>query len=82
MIKYHLGKLTSSFGSKITKKSFNLTPREIEVSNLVKGGLTSKDISNLLNISYRTIEKHRRNIRQKLGISNKRINLTSFLREF
>jgi len=82
MLKYHLGKLTSSFGSKITKKSFKLTPREIEVCNLVKGGLTSKDISNLLNISYRTIEKHRKNIRHKLGISNKRINLTSFLREF
>jgi len=82
MLKYHLGRLTSSFGSKITKKSFKLTPREIEVCNMVKGGLTSKDISNLLNISYRTIEKHRKNIRQKLGISNKRINLTSFLREF
>jgi len=82
MLKYHLGRLTSSFGSKITKKSLRLTPREIEVCNLVKGGLTSKDISNLLNISYRTIEKHRKNIRQKLGISNKRINLTSFLREF
>jgi PAS domain S-box-containing protein len=82
MIKYHLGRLTSSFGSKITKKSFKLTPREIEVCNMVKGGLTSKDISNHLNISYRTIEKHRKNIRQKLGISNKRINLTSFLREF
>jgi PAS domain S-box-containing protein len=82
MLKYHLGRLTSSFGSEITKKSLKLTPREIEVCNLVKGGLASKDISNLLNISYRTIEKHRRNIRQKLGISNKRINLTSFLREF
>jgi len=82
MLKYHLGKLTSSFGSKIIKKSLNLTPREIEVCNMVKGGLTSKDISNLLNISYRTIEKHRKNIRHKLGISNKRINLTCFLREF
>jgi PAS domain S-box-containing protein len=82
MLKYHLGKLTSSFGSKITKKSLKLTPREIEVCNMVKGGLTSKDISKLLNISYRTIEKHRKNIRHKLGISNKRINLTSFLREF
>lgn len=82
MLKYHLGRLTSSFGSKITKKSFKLTPREIEVCNMVKGGLTSKDISYLLNISYRTIEKHRKNIRHKLGISNKRINLTSFLREF
>jgi DNA-binding CsgD family transcriptional regulator len=82
LLQYHLERLTFSFGNKITKKSLKLTPREIEVCNMVKGGLTSKDISNLLNISYRTIEKHRRNIRYKLGISNKRINLTSFLREF
>jgi PAS domain S-box-containing protein len=82
LLQHHLKELTSSFGSKITKKNFKLTPREIEVCNMVKGGLTSKDISNLLNISYRTIEKHRKNIRHKLGISNKRINLTSFLREF
>ena len=81
ILKYHLGRLTSSFGSKITKKSLKLTPREIEICNMVKGGLTSKDISNLLNISYRTVEKHRRNIRHKIGISNKHINLTSFLRE-
>jgi len=79
LLQYHLRKLTSSFGSKLTEKSFNLTPREIEICNMVKGGLASKEISNLLSISYRTVEKHRRNIRQKIGISNKNINLTSFL---
>ncbi|MGD8535984.1 MAG: PAS domain S-box protein [Candidatus Aminicenantes bacterium] len=79
LLQYHLRKLTSSFGSKITEKNLNLTPREIEICNLIKGGLTSKDISNLLSISFRTVEKHRRNIRQKIGISNKNINLTSFL---
>jgi len=79
LLQYHLRKLTSSFGTKITEKGLKLTPREIEICNMVKGGLTSKDISNLLSISYRTVEKHRRNIRQKIGISNKNINLTSFL---
>ena len=82
LLQYHLKKLTSSFGSEITKKSLKLTPREIEICNMLKGGLTSKDISNSLSISYRTVEKHRRNIRQKIGISNKDINLTSFLRKF
>jgi PAS domain S-box-containing protein len=81
LLQYHLKKLTSSFGSRLTEKSFNLTPREIEICNMVKGGLASKEISNLLSISHRTIEKHRRNIRQKIGISNKNINLTSFLQK-
>jgi DNA-binding CsgD family transcriptional regulator len=82
LLQHHIERLTSSFSSEITRSSLKLTPREIEVCNMVKGGLTSKDISNLLSISYRTVEKHRRNIRQKIGISNKDVNLTSFLRKF
>ncbi|UCE20815.1 MAG: hypothetical protein JSV46_00845, partial [Candidatus Aminicenantes bacterium] len=79
LLQHHLRGLTSTFGTKITEKNLNLTPREIEICNMIKGGLTSKDISNLLSISFRTVEKHRRNIRQKIGISNKNINLTSYL---
>lgn len=81
LIQHHLEELISSYGSKIKEESFKLTPREIEVCNLIKGGLSSKDISHILNISYQTVEGHRKNIRRKLGISNKHINLTSFLRE-
>lgn len=81
MLLYHLGKLVSPFGRELTGKIFSLTPKEIEICNLVKGGLTSKDIADLLDISYRTVEKHRRNIRRKFEISNKSISLTSFLRE-
>lgn len=81
LLHHHLEKLTSSYAREITKKSLKLSPREIEVCNMIKGGLTSKDISNILNISYQTVERHRKNIRHKLGISNKPINLTSYLRE-
>ncbi len=81
MLQHHIEGLTSSYGIMIWRKGVSLTPREMEVCNLVKGGLSSKDISKLLNLSYRTIERHRDNIRHKLGISNKNINLTTFLRE-
>jgi len=80
LLQYHLGRLTTSYSSKI-KKNPELTPREIEICNMVKGGLPSKDIAGLLNISSETVDKHRKNIRYKLGISNKNINLISFLRE-
>lgn len=80
LLKYHLEELTSSFGRKITEKSKKLTPREIEICSMIKGGLTSKEASELLNISYQTIVKHRKHIRKKLGISsNKDVNLVSFL---
>ena len=79
LLEHHLEELTSSFGRKLTEKSLKLSSREIEICNMIKGGLRSKEISSLLNVSYLTIEKHRRNIRKKLGISNKDINLSSFL---
>jgi PAS domain S-box-containing protein len=81
LLQHYIEGLTSSYGILIKKKGVSLTSREMEICNLIKGGLSSKEISKLLNISYRTIEKHRDNIRHKLGISNKKINLTTFLRE-
>lgn len=79
LLKNHLEELVSSFGRKIRGKRLNLTSREIEICNMIKGRLTSKEISSLLNISYQTVEKHRKNIRRKMGISKKDINLTSLL---
>ncbi len=79
LLKTHLEELVSSFGRKIRGKRLNLTPREIEICDMIKGKLASKEISELLNISLQTVEKHRKNIRHKMGISKKNINLTSFL---
>ena len=81
LLRYLLEKLSFSFGQKITKISYKLTPREIEISTLIESGLMNKEISRLLNITCNTIEKHRENIRKKLGIYNKSINLRSFLKQ-
>lgn len=45
-----------------------LTPREIEVARLVSEGLSSKEVAVRLNLSVRTVEKHRANIMDKLGV--------------
>lgn len=45
-----------------------LSPREIEVARLVTEGLSSKEIASRLNLSVRTVEKHRANIMDKLGV--------------
>ncbi|MFC2140302.1 LuxR C-terminal-related transcriptional regulator [Candidatus Auribacterota bacterium] len=78
----NLNDITSSFGSKITNKMFKLTSRETEICNMIKNGLSSKEIANILNLSFPTVEAHRRNIRQKLEIKNKNINLVSYLKGF
>jgi len=57
-----------------------LTPREMELCDLLKDGLSSKEISHKLNVSLPTVHKHREQIRKKLGFQNTRVNLTSFLK--
>jgi PAS domain S-box-containing protein len=71
--------LASSFGRRIADVRHKLTPREIEVCNSVKNGMTSKEIANLLNIAVHTVEKHRRTARSKLNLANKGINLRTYL---
>jgi DNA-binding CsgD family transcriptional regulator len=56
-----------------------LTPMEIQVADLIKMGKSSKEISGLLNISTRSVFFHRNNIRKKLNIHGKKVNLRSFL---
>jgi len=57
-----------------------LTPRELEICEMIKEGLSSKEISDNLNLSLLTVHKHREDIRKKLGITNKAVNLGSYLR--
>lgn len=44
-----------------------LTPRERDVLILLVDGCTNRDVAGTLNISVRTVEKHRENISRKLG---------------
>lgn len=48
----------------------NLTPREIEVANLLAAGHLNKSIGQLLGISHRTVENHRARIMDKTGVTN------------
>lgn len=52
------------------KRLAHLTPREAEVLEGLVDGLTNKAIANSLDISPRTVEIHRANLMEKLGVDN------------
>lgn len=79
LIKRSLEDLTSSFGRRITLKDFKLTPKEVQICNMIKRGLSSKEIAAFLGISIFTVGRHRHNIRKKIKITNKKNNLNTFL---
>jgi DNA-binding NarL/FixJ family response regulator len=54
-----------------------LTPRESEVVKLIAEGLTSREIAELLVISEKTVERHRANVLEKLGLRD-RVALTRY----
>ena len=45
-----------------------LSARELEVAILVSAGRSSKEVASDLDLSTRTVEKHRANIMEKLGV--------------
>jgi DNA-binding NarL/FixJ family response regulator len=54
-----------------------LTPRELEVLKLIAEARTSKEIAQELFISVKTVERHRQNILDKLGMRD-RVELTRY----
>ena len=70
-------------GSKIDDYRANyakLTPREMDICDLIKKGESSQEMADSLHLSLQTIQKHRSSIRRKLQLKNKEINLPAYLR--
>ena len=59
-----------------------LTPRELEICAMIRRGLRTKEIANVLSISPETVRTQRRSIRRKLGITGAGKNLSVFLQRF
>jgi DNA-binding NarL/FixJ family response regulator len=54
-----------------------LTPRELQILKLIAEAYTSKEIAEMLVISVKTVERHRANILEKLGMRD-RVELTRY----
>ena len=82
IIKSNLDDLISPFATTLSSKYYSLTPSEIQIADLIKHGKTSKEIASILNVSSKAISFHRGNLRKKLGLLNKKINLRTYLQTF
>lgn len=78
-IRANLNQITSSFSKQLSSKYLGLTPREIQIADFIRQGMTNKEIACRLKLTVSAIDFHRRNLRQKLGIKGAKINLRSFL---
>lgn len=79
VIESNLNNVIAPFAVDINSRYHKLTPSEIQIANLVREGKTTKEIANLLNLALSTIHTHRDNIRVKLQIKNKKLNLRTHL---
>jgi DNA-binding NarL/FixJ family response regulator len=79
ILESNLNDITSAFSRRISLEFYNLTVSERRVANFIRQGKRSREIAALLGLSLRTIDAYRLNIRKKLRILNKRVNLRTFL---
>ncbi len=70
-----LNEITSPLSKRLSSQYYMLTPSEIKVAGYIELDKTNKEIAELLGISCRTVEVHRSNIRKKMGIKNRKVNL-------
>jgi PAS domain S-box-containing protein len=79
ILESNLNEIVSPFARNLSSKFLRLSHTELEVVTLIKQGKNTKEIAEVMNLAESTIDFHRNNIRQKFGISNKKISLKTYL---
>ncbi len=79
ILESNLKDIIAPFSLKLSSAHMNLTPRELQVANLVKDGKSTKEIAEFLNVSPSAVNICRHRIRNKLGLNNRKINLQTYV---
>lgn len=76
IIESTLENLISPFTRTTMLKNVKLSQTELKVANLIKQGKSTKQIAEIMCVSPQTINKHRSNIRRKMGLKNRNTSIS------
>jgi DNA-binding CsgD family transcriptional regulator len=79
IIRRNLDELTEPFADKCSSRVDLLSPAELQIANLIKLGKRTKEIAQIMRLSPGTISIHRKNIRKKLDLTHRKVNLQTIL---
>lgn len=80
ILRNSLEEITSPFMRKLSGSHHALTQTEINICNMIRSGMRSKEIAELRGVSVATVHRHREHIRRKLKITNSEVNLETLLK--
>lgn len=78
----NLEEITSPLVDRLARRFLKLTPAELRTCNMIRMGLSSKEIAQIRHVSPATVSRQRESIRQKLAIKGKNVNLVTYLQSF
>ena len=79
ILRTNLEEIASPFVNQLSRRFLSLTPTEIKICKLIRGGMRTKEIAQIQGVSLATINRHREHIRRKLDIVNSDVNLATYL---
>jgi len=78
----NLKEILSPFSRRLSARYASLTPKEAQVAELIRHGKNTRQIAEMLDSSIWTIQFHRKNLRTKLGLKNRKDSLKYHLLTF
>jgi len=79
LLRRNLEQIADPLLSNLAKHHTQLSPAELAVAAMIRNGLSTKEIAQLRCISPTTVRRHRENIRRKLGLNHRKVNLATYL---
>jgi DNA-binding CsgD family transcriptional regulator len=82
LLRRNLEEITSPLVDRLSRRFLKLTPAELRTCNMIRMGLSTKEIAEIRHVSPATVSRQRESIRQKLAIKGRNVNLVTFLQTF